>query len=146
MNDMYQWYPILIVGAVIGLFSLIFLIAYLAIKDKKAAIGFERYMKDSEITRRLLRYAKPHWKSFLLVLVVMLFSIAYDIISPVIVGQVEEMIKQDFPLSRLFSAVAVYAGILIVSLVSTYAQAIILQKTGQKIISHIREDLFVHIV
>ena len=34
---------------------------------------------------------------------------------------------------------------MIVSLLGTYFQAIILQKTGQKIISHLREDLFTHI-
>ena len=60
---MYEWYPILIVGGFIGAFSLIFLVAYLTIKDKKATIGFERYMKDSEIVHRLLNYAKPHWKA-----------------------------------------------------------------------------------
>ena len=57
---MYQWYPIIVVGAVIGAFSLIFTVAYMMIKDKKAAIGFDRYMKDSEIIRRLVAYAKPH--------------------------------------------------------------------------------------
>ena len=39
----------------------------------------------------------------------------------------------------------VYASILIVSLVGTYVQAIVLQKTGQKIISKLREDAFTHI-
>ena len=142
---MREYFPLLFTGAAIGLFSLIFLIAYLSIKDKKEAIGFDRNMKDSEIARRLLAYAKPHWRSFLLVLFLMLFSIAYDILSPLIVGNVEEMIKDDFPVSDLFLYVAFYAGILIVSLVCSYIQAVVLQKTGQKILSNIREDLFIHI-
>ena len=41
--------------------------------------------------------------------------------------------------------VAVYASILVVSLVCTYIQSILLQKTGQKILTSIREDLFHHI-
>ncbi|MBO5274522.1 MAG: ABC transporter ATP-binding protein [Clostridia bacterium] len=142
---MNEFYPILIVGGVIGLLSLIFVIAYLSIKDKKEAIGFDRHMKDGEIMRRLLVYAKPYWKNFLLVLLVMLFSIAYDIISPLIVGNIEEMIKHDFDMKPLLISVAVYAGILLVSLICSYIQAIILQITGQKIVSSIREDLFVHI-
>ena len=142
---MREFYPILVVGGVIGALSVIFLAAYIAMKDKKEAVGFDRSMKDSEIAKRLLAYAKPYAGSFVLVLVIMLFSIAYDIISPLIVGNIEEMIKDDFELSYLWSAVAVYGGILLVSLICTYAQAIILQKTGQKIISNIREDLFVHI-
>ena len=143
---MYEYYPLLIVGGVIGLMSAIFIFAFFSIKDRKEAIGFDRNMKDSEIIKRLLKYARPHAKSFLLVFIIMLFSISYDIISPTLVGKIEEMIKDDFELSALFSYVAVYAGILIVSLVCTYIQAIILQKTGQRILSALREDLFSHIV
>ncbi len=142
---MMEFYPLLIVGAIVGVLSVIFIIAYVSIKDKKEAIGFDRNMKDSEIMKRLLVYAKPHAKSFLLVLFVMLFSIAYDVISPLLVGKIEEMIKDDFEMPRLLAMVAVYGAILLVSLVCTYIQAIVLQKTGQRIISKIREDLFVHI-
>ncbi len=142
---MYEFYPLLIVGAVIGLMSVIFICAYFSIKDRKEAIGFDRNMKDGEIIKRLLKYAKPHYKSFVAVFVIMLFSISYDIISPTLVGNIEEMIKDDFELNSLYLYVAVYAGILIVSLVSTYVQAIVLQKTGQKILSQLREDVFSHI-
>ena len=142
---MYEFYPLLIVGAVIGLMSVIFICAYFSIKDRKEAIGFDRNMPDSEIIKRLLKYAKPHTKSFVFVFVIMLFSISYDIISPTLVGNIEEMIKDDFELSALLKYVAIYASILIISLICTYVQAIVLQKTGQKILSALREDLFSHI-
>ncbi len=142
---MREFYPLLIVGAIVGVLSVIFIIAYISIKDKKEAIGFDRNMKDSEILRRLLKYARPHRRSFALVLLLMTFSIAYDIISPLIIGSLEEMVKGDFPLSRLYVMVALYASILVVSLACTYIQAILLQKTGQRILSSLREDLFVHI-
>ena len=45
-------------------------------KNKKAAIGFDRHMSDREIIKRLLGYAKPYWKSFILVLVIMGFTVA----------------------------------------------------------------------
>ncbi|MBQ3230056.1 MAG: ABC transporter ATP-binding protein [Clostridia bacterium] len=142
---MYEFYPLLTVGAVVGVISVIFILAYFSIKDRKEAIGFDRNMKDSEIIKRLMQYAKPHAKSFILVMIIMLFSIAYDIISPTLIGNVEEMIKGDFEYKSLISYVIVYALILAVSLVSTYVQAIMLQKIGQKILSAIREDLFSHI-
>ena len=142
---MYEYYPLLVVGAVIGVFSIIFVLAYAFMKNKKEAIGFDRTMKDSEITARLLKYAKPYILNFVIVGLVMIFSIAYNIVSPLMIGQIEEMIKADFELPSLFAYIAVYAAIIVVSLICTYAQAIILQKTGQKIISKIREDLFVHI-
>ncbi len=142
---MLEFYPLIIIIAVIGGAALACLIAYRSIKDSKKDIGFERNMKDSEITKRLLQYAKPYWTRFVLVLCLMIFSIAYDIISPTLIGNIEELIKHDFPLSELWTKVAIYASILIVSLVCTYAQSIILQKTGQRIISELRRDLFVHI-
>ncbi|MBQ8696738.1 MAG: ABC transporter ATP-binding protein [Clostridia bacterium] len=142
---MLEFYPLLFVGAIVGTCAIVFFIAFMTIKDNKEAIGFERNMKDSEIVRRLLAYAKPHWKSFALVLIVMIFSISYDILSPLIIGEIEHMIVGDFPMSRLLTYVGVYAGILVVSLLSTYAQSILLQKTGQRIVSDIREDLFVHV-
>ncbi len=142
---MYLYYPLLIVGAVVGVFSLIFLVAYLSLMKQKEAIGFDRSMKDMEITKRLLRYAKPYIGSFVLVLLLMLFSIAYDIISPLIIGDIEKMLTERFTMAALIARVLVYAGILVVSLICTYIQAIVLQRTGQRIVSAIRLDVFTHI-
>ncbi len=142
---MREYLPILIVGAIIGVFAVVFVAAYAVEKNKKASMGFDRNMPDGEIIKRLLRYAKPYWKQFVLVFAIMLLSIVYDLVSPLIIGNIEETVKNDFPLSQLFRQVALYAGILIVSMVCTYFQAIILQKTGQKILSSLRQDIFTHI-
>ncbi len=142
---MREYLPLLIVGGIIGTFTIIFVAAYAVMKKKKAAISFDRHMPDGEIMARLLRYARPYWKQFLAVLGLMLLSIAYDLVSPLIIGRIEELVKADFTLDRLFRMVAVYAGVLLVSMACTYLQAIILQKAGQKILSALRQDLFTHI-
>ena len=142
---MREYLPILIAGAIVGVFSLGFLIAYGVIRKQKEAIGFDRNMADGELIRRLLKYAKPYWASFLLVLVIMLLSISYELISPLIVGKIQGMVAGDFEMRQLLAAVAVYAGVLVLSLVSTYLQSIILQKIGQKILSNLRLDVFTHI-
>ena len=142
---MREFFPVIAVGAALGVLSVIFTVAYMTIRKQKEAIGFDRNIKDAEIARRLLVYAKPYWKSFVFVLAIMLFSISYDIVAPILMGYIVEVIQKDFAMSELLTLVIVYASILIVSLICTYVQAIVLQKTGQKIISHIREDLFVHI-
>ena len=139
------YYPLIIMGAILGVFSLIFAIAYALMKNKKEAIGFDRNIPDKEIIRRLLAYAKPYWKGFAFVLFLMIFSISYDIVSPLLIGQIQGMIKTDFVLTDLFIMIVLYASILIVTLICSYFQAIILQKIGQKIISNIRMDLFEHI-
>ena len=142
---MHAYYPLLLTGGIIGFFSLVLIVAYASIKDKKQSMGFDRHMKDGEIVRRLLVYARPYRGQFLFVGCIMLVGIAYDILSPTIVGKVTDLIKDDFELSELYRLVAVYAGILIVSMVCVYVQAIVLQRVGQKIISGMREDLFTHI-
>ena len=142
MNEIY---PLLIIGAIIGAFTLIFVLAFAFMKNKKEAIGFDRNVKDSEIVKRLLVYAKPHTKSFILVGCVMLFAISYEIISPLLVGKIERLLTGEFEMARLLAYVAIYAGVLILSLISTYVQSLVLQRVGQKILSDLREDVFSHI-
>ena len=141
----HELYPLLVLGAIIGLFSIIFVVAYATMKNKKEAIGFERNMKDSEILLRLLKYAKPYIPQFIIVGFIVLLSITYDIISPILMGKIEEMLSEKFEMSTLVSYIILYASILVVSLIATYLQSIILQKVGQKILSTLREDTFVHI-
>ena len=137
--------PLLLVGAVIGVVTALLVFAYASVKDKKGSMGFERNMADGEIVRRLIQYAKPYGGKFIIVGFLVLFSISYDIASPLIVGYIEELVVGDFTLDHLFASVAVYAGVLVFSMLSTYFQAVILQKVGQRIISDLREDLFIHI-
>ena len=141
-----QYLPILIVGAIIGAFTVVFVLAYIALhKYKEKEDDNERHMADSEIIKRLLSYAKPYWKSFVLVFFIMLLSIVHQILSPLLIGDIQGLIKEEFRLEQLYSRVTLYALLLVVSLVCTYLQAMILQKTGQKILSQIRLDVFTHI-
>ncbi|MBE6946907.1 MAG: ABC transporter ATP-binding protein [Ruminococcaceae bacterium] len=140
-----KYLPVLILGAVIGVLTLIFGTSYLIMKHKTKKSEYERKLSDKVIIRRLLGYAKPYIGQFVLVFVIMLISVAYDILSPILVGEIEELVKGKFELPALFWRVGMYAGILVISLVSTYVQTVILQKVGQKILSDLREDVFTHI-
>lgn len=140
-----KYLPLLIVGAILGAISAALIIVFVLIKDKKETMGFDRSIKDSELFKRLLRYAKPYWKNFVLVAFAMIVSISYSIVSPLLVSDIEGIIKSDFQLFDVLLRVGIYAGILIVSLVCAYVQSVVLQKTGQKIVSKLREDVFTHI-
>ena len=141
---MAEYLPLLLLGATIGAFSLLFCVAWAILKRTKLA-GFERHMSDGEIIRRLLAYARPYWKQFALAVLFMLLAILHSLVSPLLVGYIQELVSGKFQLNRLYGAVAVYCGVLLVSVVSTYLQAMVLQKVGQKILSQIRQDLFTHI-
>ena len=142
---MREYLPVLILGAVIGTFTLIFLVVYALEKNKKESMGFDRNMPDSEIIKRLLHYGIPYKKRFALVFVIMLFSIVYDLLSPLLIGHIVETVQGDFELKYLLSLVAGYASILLVSLTGTFLQAMMLQKIGQEILSQVRLDVFTHI-
>ena len=143
---MREYLPILIAGGIIGVFATLAIIAFCIIRRQKEDMtDRERHMSDREIVTRLLRYAKPYKKNFVAVFFIMLFSIGYDLIAPLMMAHIQDTIKEDnFSLTYLFTVVGVYASILIVSLICTYFQAMILQKTGQKILSQIRLDVFTH--
>ena len=46
---MRDYLPLLIIGGVIGVISIVLIIMYAAVKDKKQSMGFERHMKDGDI-------------------------------------------------------------------------------------------------
>ena len=141
-----EYLPVIIVAAIIGAFTVAFLLAYAALRRHKEQLeDNERKLSDREIVARLLRYAKPYWKSFVGVFFIMLFSIAFELVSPALIGDIQKLIKEPFQLKELYFRVGAYAGILVISLVCTYLQAMVLQKTGQKILSQIRLDVFTHI-
>ena len=143
---MKQFLPLLIACAVIGLFTLVFVAAYIALKRHVKHPENERHMTDSYLIKRLLQYARPYTKQFVLVFFIMLVSIAYDVMSPLLISRIQGLIKLgSFQLSRLYAMVAVYAGIMVVSMVCTYFQAMILQTVGQKILTQIRLDTFTRI-
>ena len=139
--------PLIYVGIILAVFTIIFVLAFLLIKDKKEAFGFDRNMKDSEITKRLLKYAKAHIGAFIFVFVIMAFTIAADIVLPLITASIIKVLQTEggFKYSTVLTYVIVYISLLILSLISSYVQAIVLQKTGQRIISKLRLDLFEHI-
>lgn len=142
---MREYLPIFIVLGIIGIFTLGFIAAYVREKHRKDGKGQDRNIPDGEIMRRLMVYAKPYWKEFLLVFFLMILSNVYALVSPLLVGDIEEMVKNDFPLPRLYVMVGTYVGILLVSLGCTYIQSVILQKVGQKILSALRLNVFTHI-
>ena len=144
---MKDYLPLLIVGAIIGIFSAVMILAFVLVKDKKEAMGFDRNMKDGELLKRWLRYAKPYWANFVIVAVVLLLSVSYNVLSPILISDITKIIKSDegFEFREVMWRVIAYASILAVSLVATYVQSIVLQKTGQKIVSKLREDAFTHV-
>ena len=117
-----EYLPVIIVAAIIGAFTIAFLLAYAALqKHKEELDDSERKLTDKEIVTRLLRYARPYWKSFVGVFFIMLFSIVFELVSPALIGDIQKLIKEPFQLKDLYIRVVVYAAILVVALLQNLA-------------------------
>ncbi len=102
--------------------------------------------KDLDILKRLMKYALPYWKWFLLTLFFMFISVGFALIEPFIIGSSIDVLAADV-IDR--TQLLIYLGIFLVSILLNalfnYLQTMILQKTGQSIIYNIREEIFTHI-
>ena len=109
-----------------------------------------RERSDKEVLRRLLVYMKPYKKEFSLVVFLMLFGLAIQMLPPLIIGFIVDIVGSDV-LSRddkilyiIIIAVTFLVALAFGNLVM-YIQSMILQKIGQKTVVTLRNDVFTHI-
>ena len=103
-------------------------------------------MTDKEIMKRLLAYAKPYAKNFVLTFVLMIATVGFALLEPYLIGVSIDTIDQpNMDMLRLIGLLAIFILAIIVGNLFNYAQTIILQVTGQSIIYNIRKDIFTHL-
>ena len=59
---MTEFYPLVVIGAVIGVLSLVFITVYYYVRSREEKKDHDRKMSDRVIIRRLLGYARPYIK------------------------------------------------------------------------------------
>jgi len=105
-----------------------------------------RKMSDNAIIKRLFAYVRPFFKQLVLAITLVLLLVALDIAVPLIFAQVLDSLEQDeIDFTRILLIAGLYFLTMITSAFLSYRQTMLLQKTGQKIIYKIREDVFNHI-
>ncbi|MDR2822702.1 MAG: ABC transporter ATP-binding protein/permease [Acholeplasmatales bacterium] len=110
-----------------------------------------RLKSDTEIIKRLLLFAKKYLKQFIIVLLLMFGSIALQVSPPIITGIIIDRIfspeysdHDKIMLVIFISSIYIFVIFIIVFLL--YFQNIILQKTGQAIVTDLRKQVYDHIV
>jgi len=105
-----------------------------------------RKMKDSVIIKRLLKYTKPFIWKFIFVLVLMLFTVIIDVLTPLLTGEVMELLGADsIDIVFIITLIIGYVLLVLLSYAGNYFQAVTLQKIGQNILYDIRTEVFTHI-
>ena len=102
-------------------------------------------MKDGDIIKRLLTYAKPFQDKFVIVFIFMLATVGFGLLEPYILGKSLDIIIYDFDLNALFQYISILTAIILIGNVFNYIQTIMLNKIGQGIIYNIRKEIFTHL-
>ncbi len=103
-------------------------------------------LTDKKIISRLFWYAKSQKKIFFVALVMMVISVGFDLLLPILLGQAAKILGQDvIDFNLIIYIVIAYAVCLAIMFVIQYFQGMSLQKAGQKIIYNVREQVFSHI-
>lgn len=101
---------------------------------------------DYKLFARLFKYAKGEELKFIISVILMLIAVGLDILLPILLGKAAGVLDSDvINFDKIVVLVIAYALCLIISNVILYFQSMILQKTGQRIIYKVREDVFSHI-
>jgi ATP-binding cassette, subfamily B, multidrug efflux pump len=118
-----------------------------AMKDFK---DFTRERSDKEVLSRLISYLKPHRKMFVVVLVMMAFSLLVQLIPPLLIGTVIDSITDEsMTVSEKEMRVFMISGLFLVLIIAanfvTFLQNYWLQRIGQKIVRTMRREVYDHI-
>ncbi len=97
------------------------------------------------VWRKLFDYMKPHMGSMLFCLIMVLALTAFDLYRPILIGDAIDLFEQDGEYDNLVRTAIIYGVVLALGVAANVSQTWILQKTGQKIILKMRQDLYAHI-
>ena len=104
-------------------------------------------LSSKDTLKVLLPYWKNHKKSLFGIFILVILVVAADLLQPIVMKEaIDKHISVPNPeYGTLLIISGFYFFIVIITFGLTYYQSILLQLTGQKIIKHIRMDLFRHI-
>ncbi|SDD39966.1 ATP-binding cassette, subfamily B [Paenibacillus sp. UNCCL117] len=113
-------------------------------KDKTSKEAPTKYRSAFRV---LFSYAKPHRRTFALMIVCTLLAIAADLFQPYLVKIAidDHLMAGDTNYVTLVIICAIYLGLSLTGLLFTYLQNNLLQYAGQSIVARIRKELFEHI-
>lgn len=113
-------------------------------------LEFKRTRSDRSLLRTLLTYLKPHWGKFIGGIILMLLSLAIDLLPNYFIGKSVDILEDPIMAnSNKSTMILIFVGILVAILVAavviSIVQTLLMEKLGQSIVLEIRQDTFEHI-
>lgn len=105
-----------------------------------------RKMTDWVIVKRLFAYVRPFYRKLALAVFLVLVLVGLDLIGPLLFAEVLDSLGESpIDFGRILLIAVLYFLTMVANAFLSYQQTMLLQKTGQKIIFKIREDVFNHV-
>lgn len=102
---------------------------------------------DRNLLRRLIGYTRGELFNFILSISLMIVAVGLELVGPYLLAESAEILTQDNIIFRKIIIIVIIYGITVIAnIIISYFQAMILQKTGQRIIYKVREDIYSHIL
>ncbi len=114
--------------------------------DEKERLKGDRKIPAAEFWRRIFHYLKPETGRFVLAAVLLVTNVGLDIVLPIITGKMtDHLTSEALSMKVLITLTIVYFCICLINNLFLYAESMLLQKAGQRIIYDLRMDVFEHI-
>ena len=106
----------------------------------------DRKLPLSVIISRTLRYIKDEKGSFVLSLVLLMLNVVLDSVTPLFTSKITDLLVEDnINIRLILDLVFVSFAIMCINQLFLYIESQILQKSGQRIIYRLRNEIFEHI-
>jgi len=114
-------------------------------EDNEKLFG-DRKIPSNVLMKRLLKYIRPEWKSFLFSFILILLNVGFEIVTPLFIKEFTNVVKDtNVALAYIVGLSVGYFVLSVVSQVMIYFESMILQKAGQRIVYKLRMEVFEHI-
>ena len=99
-----------------------------------------------KLLKRILQYIKPEKKNFIIAFVLICLNVAFDVIGPLFTSEVtEQLTLSNINIKHILTVVLAAFLVTLFNQAFLYIEAMILNKTGQRIIYRLRMEVFEHI-
>lgn len=115
-------------------------------EEQKERLKGDKKIPAGILLRRMLAYVRPEIGSFVFAGFLILVNVALDIVIPLFVSRITDMLTSE--LIDLRTVILLAAGTFVIGAVNNlfiYVESMVLQKAGQRIIYTLRTDVFKHI-
>lgn len=109
-------------------------------QDEKVTLS-----KKSTIIKRLASYIIPYWKTVVVIMLLMIFTMVVGLINPVFVKYTVDVAIANNDTSSLIKLAAGIAGLNILAALAAYHRLLSMGRVSNKIILNMREELYCHI-